>query len=116
MVYLKYRLFDGGNKKEIEVFLGSMAKVGNITGEGNERYLPVYHVNDWNFIPGKEYVRLKKNYYVIKIERTWAVVQSIDDVIKEKARLRKEANELEIRRFESVERLRNQHSIFEWNS
>jgi hypothetical protein len=115
MVYLKYRLFDGGNKKEIEIFLGSMAKVDDITGEGDERYLPVYHVNDWNIIPGKPYLRLKKNHYVIKIERTWAVVGSIDDVIKEKKRLRKEAQELEFKRTASVGRLRDQHFLFEWN-
>ena len=115
MVNLKYRLFDGGNKTEIEIFLGSMAKVGDIAGEGNERYLPVYHINEWNFIPGKQYVRLKKNHYVIKIERTWAVVESIDEIIKDKMKLRKETVDLEIKRIESVARLRSQHCLFEWN-
>ena len=115
MVYLKYRLFDGTNRTEIEIFLGSMARVGSIKGDGDERYLPVYHANDWNVIPGKHYVRLKKNHYVIKIGNTWAVVESIDDVIRDKIKLKKEATDLEIRRRESVRRLREQQILFEWN-
>jgi len=97
MLQLKYRLFDGTNRTEIEIFLGSMAKVGKITGEGDDRYLPVFHANDWNFIRGKRFVRLKKNHYVIKIEKTWAVVESFDEVIQDKIRLKKEATELDIR-------------------
>jgi hypothetical protein len=114
MVYLKYRLFDGGNKTEIELFLGSMARVGNIIGEGNERYLQVYHANDWNVIPGKRFVRLLKNHYVVKIENTWAVAKSIDEVIQDKIKLKKDAVDLDVRRRESVRRLREQECFFEW--
>jgi hypothetical protein len=115
MIELKYRLFDGGNKTEIEIFLGSMAKVGDIIGEGNERYLQIYHANDWNVIPGKTYVRLYKNHYVIKIEKTWAVVATIDEVIQDKKKLKNEAVEFDKNRHESIKRLRANHFLFEWN-
>jgi len=114
MLQLKYRLFDGGNKTEIEMFLGSMAKVGDIIGEGNERYLQVYHVNDWNVIRGKKYIKLWKNHYVIKIENTWTVVASIDEVIQDRIKLKEESVESDVRRKESVRRLKESHFLFEW--
>lgn len=116
MITLKYRIFDGHNRKEIEMFLGAMAQVGDITGEGEERYLPIFHINDWNIIKGKKFVKLKKDYYVIKIENTWAVVASFNEICQDRLNLKTEAVEKEIRRRGSIDRLRNQHVLFEWNS
>ena len=117
MIHLKYRLFDGKNKTEIKIFLGSMAIVGEIKGEGDECYLPVFHTSDWSFIKGLRYVRLKKNHYVIKIERAWAVVETLKDVIEEKKKIKKDAIDLEIRKKRNIdELLKNHNYLFEWNS
>jgi len=116
MVHLKYCLFDGTNKTEIKIFLGSMAAVGNIKGEGDECYLPVFHTTDWSFIKGLRYIRLKKNHYVIKIERTWAVVETLKEVIEERKKLKKDAVELEIRKRRNIdELLKKHHYLFDWN-
>lgn len=92
-----------------------MASVGDIKGEGDECYLPVFHTTDWSIIKGIRYVRLKKNYYVIKIERTWAVVKTLKEVIARRKKLKEDAVNLEIRRKRNIDELLKTHYFFEWN-